>query len=126
MNQRWAGLLTRLGIKKKVPNMTPEDKPPEDKSANDFVGPIVTKGEMSAAVSEAVEIDNPDRERRTEETSSYVRIEVRSECVITFATMSEVLGRKFTIGELERNMPGFAGFIRTDHDRVRFVSSKRR
>jgi toluene monooxygenase system protein D len=81
---------------------------------------------MSAAVVEAVKIDNPDRERRIEETTSYVRVEVRGECLITFATMTEVLGRKFTIGELERNMPGFAGFIRTDDDRVRFVSSKRR
>jgi toluene monooxygenase system protein D len=98
----------------------------EDKSANDFVGPIVSRGELSTAVAEAVVIDNPDRERRTEETSSYVRIEVRGECIITFATMTEVLGRKFTLGELERNMPGFAGFIRTDHDQVRFVSSKRR
>lgn len=98
----------------------------EDNRANDFVGPIVSRGELSTAVAEAVAIDNPDRERRTEETSSYVRIEVRGECIITFATMTDVLGRKFTIGELERNMPGFAGFIRTDHDRVRFVSSKRR
>lgn len=97
----------------------------EDKSANDFVGPIVSRGELSDAVQEAVAIDNPEREKRTEETSSYVRIEVRGECVITFATMTEVLGRKFTFGELERSMPGFAGFIRTDDDRVRFVSSKR-
>lgn len=97
----------------------------EDKSANDFVGPIVTRGELSDAVLEAVAIDNQGRERRTEETSSYVRIEVRGECIVNFATVSEVLGRKFTFGELERNMPGFAGFIRTDQDRVRFVSSKR-
>lgn len=97
----------------------------EDKSSNDFVGPIVSRGEVSDAVQEAVAIDNPEREKRIEETSSYVRIEVRGECVITFATLSDVLGRKFTFGELERNMPGFAGFIRTDQDRVRFVSSKR-
>ncbi len=97
----------------------------EDKSANDFVGPIVSRGELSTAVAEAVAIDNADRERRIEETAAYVRVEVRGECVINFSTMSEVLGRKFTFGELERNMPGFAGFIRTDQDRVRFVSSKR-
>ena len=98
----------------------------EIKGENDFVGPIVTRGEMSSAVIEAVEIDNPERERRTEETSAYVRVECRGECVITIATMSEVLGRKFTIGELERNMPGFAGFIRTDADQVRFVATKRK
>jgi toluene monooxygenase system protein D len=92
---------------------------------DDFVGPIVTRGEMSDAVVEAVEIDNPDRERRIEETLAYVRVEVRGRCVIRFATMEQVLGRKFAIGDLERNMPGFAGFIRTDYDEVRFVSSKR-
>lgn len=97
----------------------------EDQNSNDFVGPIVTRGEMSDAVIEAVEIDNPDRERRTEETSAYIRVEVRGECLIRFETMTDVLGRKFSIGDLERNMPGFAGFIRTDHDQVRFVSSKR-
>lgn len=91
---------------------------------NDFVGPIVTRGEMSDAVIAAVEIDNPNRERRTEETSAYVRVECRGECLITVDTMSDVLGRKFSIGELEKNMPGFAGFIRTDSDRIRFVSSK--
>ncbi|CCB65463.1 MmoB/DmpM family protein [Hyphomicrobium sp. MC1] len=97
----------------------------EDANANDFVGPIISRGEMSDAVKEAVEIDNPDREKRTEETAAYVRIEARGECIITFKTMSEILGRKFSIGELERNMPGFAGFIRTDSDQVRFVSNKR-
>jgi toluene monooxygenase system protein D len=91
----------------------------------DFVGPIVTRGEMSDAVAEAVAIDNPDRERRVEETSAYVRVEARGQCLIRFDTMSEILGRPFNLGDLECNMPGFAGFIRTDHDHVRFVSSKR-
>jgi toluene monooxygenase system protein D len=96
-----------------------------DRHSNDFVGPIVTRGEMSDAVVEAVEIDNPDGERRVEETAAYVRIEVRGQCIIRFATMEQVLGRKFVIGDLECNMPGFAGFIRTGFDEVRFVSSRR-
>lgn len=91
-----------------------------------FVGPIVTRGEMSAAIIEAVEIDNPDRERRIEETAAYVRIECRGECLITVETVSEILGRKFTIGDLEQNMPGFSGFIRTDSDQIRFIASRKR
>lgn len=96
-----------------------------DRHANDFVGPIVTRGEMSDAVIEAVKIDNAEREIRIEETDSYVRIEARGLCLITFKTMSETLGRAFSFGDLEVNMPGFGGFIRTDEDQVRFLASKK-
>jgi toluene monooxygenase system protein D len=90
----------------------------------DFVGPIVTQGEISDAAIEAATIDNPGREIRIEEHSSYVRVQARGECVLTMATMERLLGRKFTFGEFERNMPGFAGFIRTSQDQIRFVASK--
>ena len=92
--------------------------------SGDFVGPIVTRGEISDAVAEAVEIDNKDRELRLGENAGYVRIEVRGECVINFDTVSDVLGREFTITELERNMPGFSGLIRVDSDHIRFVATK--
>lgn len=92
--------------------------------SEDFVGPIVTKGEISDAVAEAAAIDNSARELRLEEHAGYVRIEARGECVIRFATVEEVLGRKFSATDLERNMPGFSGLIRMDSDKVRFVASK--
>jgi len=97
----------------------------ESRHADDFVGPIVTRGEMSDAVAEAVEIDNPGREMRVLPSDSYVRIEARGICKITFATMTDVLGRQFSFGDLEVNMPGFGGFIRTEDDHVRFVASKK-
>ena len=99
--------------------------PDEDKHAQDFVGPIVTRGEMSDAVAEAVRIDNPDREIRVQEFDSYVRIEAKGTCLITFDTMSDVLGRRFSFGDLEANMPGFGGFIRNEDDHVRFLASKK-
>jgi len=94
------------------------------KHSDDFVGPIVTRGEISDAIAEAVEVDNPNRERRLVETSGYVRVEARGECVIRFATVEDMLGRDFSISDLERNMPGFSGLIRVDSEQVRFVASK--
>ncbi len=88
----------------------------------DFVGPIITLGEVSDAAKEAAVIDNPGRELRIEEHSSYVRVQARGECMLRVETMEKCLGRSFSIGELERNMPGFSGFIRTAQDFVRFVA----
>lgn len=89
----------------------------------DFVGPIITLGEISDAAIEAAPLDNPGREIRIEEHSAYVRIQARGECLLTVASMEKALGRRFSIGELERNMPGFAGFIRTAPDHVKFVAT---
>ena len=97
-----------------------------NKHDQDFVGPIITAGEISDAAKEAAVIDNPGRELRIEEHASYVRVEAKGECVLRVETMERFLGREFSIGELERNMPGFAGFIRTAQDSVRFVASKDR
>jgi toluene monooxygenase system protein D len=96
-----------------------------DAHAMDFVGPIVTRGEISDAVAEAVAIDNPDREMRVEESAAYVRIEVRGECIIRLETLSEVLGRDFSTSDLERSMPGFSGLVRIDDEQLRFVASKK-
>lgn len=89
-----------------------------------FVGPIITRGEISDAAIEAAAYDNPGREVRVQSGPSYIRLEARGEMLLTVANMSEVLGRPFTMGELEKNMPGFSGFIRMASDHVRFVSSK--
>jgi toluene monooxygenase system protein D len=89
-----------------------------------FVGPIITRGEISDAAIEAAGYDNPGRELRVQSGPSYVRLEAQGEILLTAANMSEVLGRPFTMGELEKNMPGFSGFIRMASDHVRFVASK--
>lgn len=98
----------------------------EQSGDQDFVGPIITQGEISDAAIETAQIDNPGREVKFEEHASYVRVQVRGECILTVSTMEKVLGRKFSIGEFERNMPGFAGFIRTSSDQLRFVASTKR
>lgn len=92
---------------------------------DDFVGPIIGLGEIADAAMEAVYIDNPGREIKIEQNSGYVRVQVKGECLLTVDTMSDVLGREFRLGDLEGSMPGFAGFIRTSDDAIRFIASNK-
>jgi len=96
-----------------------------DQHELDFVGPIIGVGEIAEAAEEAVYIDNPDTEIRITRNSGYIRVEARGRCKFTVETMSDVLGREFRLGELERSMPGFSGFVRTGDDEITFVSSSK-
>jgi hypothetical protein len=76
----------------------------------------------SSEVLEALQEDNAGREVIAEAHASYVRIKVADECFVRFETVGEVLGRAVTRGDIEANMPSFAGFIRTEPDGIRFVA----
>jgi hypothetical protein len=43
--------------------------------------------------------------------------------VIVIDTVSRLLSRPVTAGDIEVAMPGFSGFIRTSSDRIRFLAS---
>jgi hypothetical protein len=58
-----------------------------------------------------------------EEHASYTRIKVEKECVIRFDTVSEMLGRDVTRGDIESNMPSLEGFIRVDSEQMRFLAT---
>ena len=88
----------------------------------DLVGPVMRAGEMADAVLEAIREDNAGRAVTTEAHASYVRIKVADECFVRFETVGDVLGRTVTRGDIEANMPSFAGFIRTEPDGIRFVA----
>lgn len=92
---------------------------------SDFVGPIITLGDIADAAIEAAEIDNPNTEIRVTPGPSYIRLEGRGEIILSVQSMSQALGRTFHMGDLERNMPGFSGFIRTSGDQVKFVANKK-
>ena len=96
---------------------------PESVKDESFVGPVVTAGEMADAIMEGMREDNPDREIIVQEHASYVRIWAKDECVIRIETISRMLGRTVSIGDIEMNMPSFAGFIETSQDRIRFYAS---
>ena len=90
--------------------------------AGNLVGPVMRAGEVADAVLEAIREDNAGRDVITEVHASYVRIKVADECVVRYETVGDMLGRTVTRGDIEANMPSFAGFISTEPDGLRFVA----
>jgi hypothetical protein len=90
---------------------------------NRQVGPIIKNGEIGDAVIEAIYEDNAGRKIEVEEHSSYMRIKVEKECVLRFATVSDMLGRDVTRSDIEANMPSLEGFIRVDSEKMRFLAT---
>jgi toluene monooxygenase system protein D len=95
--------------------MTSDEKPR-------LVGPVITCGEFADAVLESMQEDNPDKIVIVEQNTAYMRIKVEGECILRMATLARALGRPVRRGDLEMNMPSFAGFIQTLPDHVRFFS----
>ena len=90
--------------------------------AGNLVGPVMRAGDIGDAVLEAIREDNEGRAITTEAHASYVRIKVEDECVVRLETVGDMLGRAVTLGDIESNMPSFAGFIRTERGGIRFVA----
>ncbi len=91
----------------------------ETKNAARFVGPVMHAGEIGEAVIEAIREDNANRKIEVEEHASYYRIKVQGECVIRFATVTEMLGREVMLRDIEACMPAFEGFIRIETEQMR-------
>lgn len=91
---------------------------------NNRVGPVVRACEITKAVIEASEVDNPDKEILVEDHMAYVRISAEGELVIRRKTLEESLGRPFKMAELELNLATFAGRIETTQEQVRFFFTK--
>jgi toluene monooxygenase system protein D len=89
-----------------------------------LVGPVVTCGEFADAVLESMREDNPGKSIIVEENAAYMRIKVEDECILRISTLARALGRPVRRGDLEMNMPSFAGFIETLPDHVRFFSNR--
>ena len=94
----------------------------ENATPERFVGPVMTAGEIGEAVIEAIQEDNEGRNIEIEEHESYYRVKVEGECLISLATVSEVLGREVQVSDIEQNMPSFEDFIRVATDQMRFLS----
>ena len=91
---------------------------------NNRVGPILRSGDVANAAVEAVEIDNPGKEITVQDKLAYIRISCDNECILTRATMEEMLGRPFKMTELEINLSSFAGHIETNAEVTRFYFNK--
>ena len=90
---------------------------------NRYVGPVINNSEVGEAILEAVYVDNADRKINIVKHTSYTRIQVEKECVIVFDTVADFLGRDVTRTDIESNMPALEGFIRVEHDRMRFIAT---
>jgi toluene monooxygenase system protein D len=91
---------------------------------NNRVGPILRASGITAAVIEAAQEDNPDKEIRVDDKLAYVRIEAEGELILRRATLEAALGRPMKMSELEVNLASFAGRIETAVDHVRFYYEK--
>ncbi len=75
---------------------------------------------MQIAAMEAIEIDNPDAELHIDDHRTYVRVEAAGGLIIRRSTMAEVLGRPFSMQELEVHLTGYSGQIETHEDYMRW------
>ncbi len=91
---------------------------------NNRVGPVLRASPLTAAVVEAAEEDNPDKQIRVDDKVAYVRIDCEGELVLRRATIERALGRPFRMSELEVELGSFAGRIETAEDQVRFYFEK--
>jgi toluene monooxygenase system protein D len=95
-----------------------------DASQNNKVGPIMRQGELAEAIKEAAEIDNPDKIITVEDKLAYLRIQTDDEMLIKRQTIEEMLGRPFSMGEIEVDLASFAGRIDMQVDYIRFYHAK--
>lgn len=91
---------------------------------NNRVGPVLRASPLTAAVVEAAEEDNPDKQIRVDDKVAYVRIDCEGELILRRETLERALGRPFRMSELEVNLASFAGRIETTEDHVRFYYEK--
>lgn len=91
---------------------------------NNRVGPVLRASAITAAVIEAAQEDNPDKDIRVDDKVAYVRIDCEGELILRRATLEAALGRPFKMSELEVNLGSFAGRIETADDQVRFYYEK--
>lgn len=91
---------------------------------NNMVGPILRQGGLAKAVAEAAELDNPGKTIGIDDKLAYVRVQTDHEMIIRRATIEEMLGRPFQMGELEVDLSSFAGRIETQPEFVRFYFDK--
>ena len=91
---------------------------------NNRVGPVLRASDLTAAVIEAAQEDNPDKEIRVDDKGAYVRIDTDGELILRRSTLEAALGRPFKMSELEVNLGSFAGRIETAEDQVRFYYNK--
>ncbi|GAB2180126.1 hypothetical protein DLREEDagrD3_03490 [Denitratisoma sp. agr-D3] len=95
-----------------------------DAYKNNRVGPVLRCSDITEAVIEAAQIDNPGKAIRVDDKGAYIRIDTENELIIRRDTLEAQLGRPFRMSELEINLGSFAGRIEQTAEFVRFYFNK--
>ncbi|SNR35881.1 MmoB/DmpM family protein [Actinomadura mexicana] len=93
-------------------------------SRSNLAGPLLRGGDMSVVAVEAIERDNPEKEILVDDHRTYVRVEAEGGLVIRRRTMEELLGRAFSMQELEISLTGYSGQIETHDEYMRWYFMK--
>lgn len=85
-----------------------------------MAGPVLRAGEVTDALIEALQEDNPGKELRVRDASGYIRVEGPGGLTLNRRTIEDVLGRPFSMQEIEIHMTGFSGKIEMTADTIRW------
>jgi toluene monooxygenase system protein D len=85
-----------------------------------MAGPLFRAGEVTDALIEALQEDNPGKELKVRDASGYIRVEGAGGLTLHRRTVEEVLGRSFSMQEIEIHMTGFSGKIEMTADTIRW------
>lgn len=83
-------------------------------------GPLLRGGDISVVAVDAIVEDNPDKQIHVDDHRTYVRVEADGGLIIRRSTMERLLGRPFTMQELEVNLTGYSGQIDTHDEYMRW------
>jgi toluene monooxygenase system protein D len=83
-------------------------------------GPLLRSGEGAEALIDALKEDNAGKELTISDHGGYIRVEGPGGLVLNRSTAERMLGRPFSMQELELYMSGFSGKIHTTTDSVRW------
>ncbi len=85
-----------------------------------MAGPVLRAGEVTDALIEALQEDNPGKQLQVRDASGYVRVEGPGGLTLNRRTVEDVLGRSFSMQEIEIHMTGFSGKIEMTADMIRW------
>lgn len=85
-----------------------------------LAGPLLRSGEVADALIDALREDNADKELKIADHGGYIRVEGPGGLVLNRSTAEQMLGRSFSMQELEIYMTGFSGKIYTTTESVRW------
>jgi toluene monooxygenase system protein D len=89
-------------------------------ASTNMAGPVFRGGDMAMVALEAIREDNPGKEIKIVDHGAYLRVEADGGLIVRRKTMEEILGRPFSMQELEICISGFSGKIDAQDEYMRW------